>query len=189
MAVKRVSANSMSTTNTMTDASNHVESPANTSEHDVIIQEGGDFPFVSDEEEPIHTQERMTLVFGMAKLLAFVALLVAAVIRPSAISALYFLVYLIMGTWWAFYKQLGKGFAITCRCVMVYACLHIICFMLYQMPWPQELLPADELLPRYVLIIVKYCGLLMGHNGDNGPFYVSSRQTIGLCATVRVDVP
>lgn len=151
MAIKRVSANSMSTTNTMTDATNHVESPANTSEHDVIIQEGGDFQFVQDEEEPIYTQERMTLVFGMAKLLAFVALLVAAVIRPSAISALYFLVYLIMGTWWAFYKQLGKGFAITCRCVMVYACLHIICFMLYQMPWPQELLPADELLPRYVL--------------------------------------
>lgn len=152
MAVKRMSANSMSTTNTITDPSNQVESPANTSERDIIIQEQGDFHSVSEDEEPIYTQERMTLVFGMAKVLAFVALLFAAVIRPSAPSAVYFLVYLIMGTWWAFYKQLGKGFAITCRCVMVYACFHIICFMLYQMPWPQELFPANELLPRYVPI-------------------------------------
>lgn len=151
MAVKRISANSMSTTNTMTD-SNAVESPgANTSEHDVIIQEtGGDFHSVSEDDEPLYTQERMTLVFGMAKVLAFVALLLAAVIRPSAISAVYFLVYLIMGTWWAFYKQLGKGFAVTCRCVMFYACLHVVCFILYQMPWPQQFFPADELLPRLV---------------------------------------
>lgn len=148
MAVKRVSANSTSTANTLTDATNPVESPANTSEHDVIIQETGDLHSVGDDEEPIYTQERMTLVYGMAKLLAFVALLLAAVIRPSAISAVYFLVYLIMGTWWAFYKQLGKGFAITCRCVMAYSCLHIICFILYQMPYPQQVFPADELLPR-----------------------------------------
>lgn len=148
MAVKRISPNSMSNTNTMTDPSNPVESPANTSEHDVIIHETGDFQSVSDEDEPIYTQERLALVFGMAKVLAFVALLLAAVIRPSAISAVYFLVYLVMGTWWAFYKPLGKGFAVTCRCVMVYGWLHIICFMLYQMPWPQEQFPADELLPR-----------------------------------------
>lgn len=149
MSVKRANPTSMSTTNTMTDASNPVESPANTSEHDVIIQEsGGEFHHGADDEEPIQTQERMTLVFGMAKVLAFVALLLAAVIRPSAISAVYFLIYMIMGTWWAFYKQLGKGFAITCRCVMAYACLHIVAFMLYQMPWPQQFLPADELVPR-----------------------------------------
>lgn len=150
MAVKRASPNAMSNTNTMTDASNAGESPgANTSEHDVIIQEtGGEYHSVSEDEEPIYTQERMTLVFGMAKVLAFVALLLAAVIRPSAISAVYFLVYLAMGTWWAFYKQLSKGFAITCRCVMVYACVHVVCFILYQMPWPQHYFPADELLPR-----------------------------------------
>lgn len=148
LAVKRVSV-SASNTNTLTDASNPAKSPANTSEHDVIIQETGECHSVSDEDEPVQTQERMTLVFGMAKVLAFVALLLAAVIRPSAISAVYFLVYLIAGTWWAFYKQLGKGFAITCRCAMVYACLHIIAFMLYQMPWPQQFLPADELLPRF----------------------------------------
>lgn len=149
MAVKRVSASSMSPSNTLTDATNPIESPmGNTSERDVIIQETGEFTSATADEEPEYSQERMALVFGMAKILAFVALLFAAVIRPSAISAVYFLVYLVMGSWWAFYKQLGKGFAITCRCVMVYAWLHIIAFMLYQMPWPQEFFPPDQLLPR-----------------------------------------
>lgn len=165
MSVKREQANSISRTNTMTEGSNAVESPANTSEHDVIIQETGDVHSVSEDDGPVYTQERMALVFGMAKILVFVALLLAAVIRPSAISAVYFLVYLLMGTWWAFYKQLGKGFAITCRFVMVFACLHIISFMLYQMPLSQEFFPADGLLPRYVLHVF-YCRSCV-YNIDN----------------------
>lgn len=144
MAVKRVSSNSSSKTS-LTNVSSSEESSGNTCETDVTIQEWDR----EEEEKPIYTRKQTLLVIGVAKLLAFVALLLAAVIRPSALSVVYLLVYLTFGTWWAFCKNLGRGFAIACRCVMGYAYLHIVCFMIFQMPWAHEQFPANEVLPRY----------------------------------------
>lgn len=145
MAIRRT------TTSTATNDQTNIvsaEIQENNSEHENIIPESLEFHSVTDEEEPTYTQERMNLLFGVAKVFAFAALLLAAAIRPSIPGAVYFLIYLGLGSWWACYRQLTKGFAIICRLVMSFSCVHIIAFMLYQMPWPQEYFPADNLVPR-----------------------------------------
>ncbi|KAJ8961208.1 hypothetical protein NQ318_008891 [Aromia moschata] len=78
-----------------------------------------------------------------------IALCSAAVLRPSILGGLYFLIFLSSATWWACYKQLRKGFAILLRCLMPVVFIHLSATYAYQFQWPQELLEKNNSYARY----------------------------------------
>lgn len=73
----------------------------------------------------------------------------AASLTPSVEGGFYFLIFLCAGTWWAFYKELLRGFAVICRIVMAVVTVHIFVLIIYQTQWPQEYLPKEEKWSRY----------------------------------------
>ena len=79
-----------------------------------------------------------------------VALLLAAsgIASPSVLSAVYFLVFLAIATWWAGYQQLGRRFRVVRVFLLVYSAAHLLTEYLYQMQFFQEILHPDRLLTR-----------------------------------------
>ncbi|XP_055681362.1 piezo-type mechanosensitive ion channel component isoform X3 [Lutzomyia longipalpis] len=111
-------------------------------------------------DEPSYTVEKYSVICQAAKVLSMVALLLASVMRPSVPSGVYFLMFLTLATWWACYGKLERGFAIISRIIMLFLGIHIIAFMMYQTPWPQEFFPSDNLLPRllgFVPLFISTC--------------------------------
>ncbi|ENN77269.1 hypothetical protein YQE_06097, partial [Dendroctonus ponderosae] len=78
-----------------------------------------------------------------------ITLCLAAVLRPSVVGGLYFLVFLAVATWWACYKQLRRGFAILMCCILPFVFGHMCALYTYQFQWPQELLPQNSTWARY----------------------------------------
>lgn len=97
------------------------------------------------------SQEQLGLLTSFGKLASIVFLLFAAVFHPSAINGIYFLVFLGAATWWSCAKELEKGFGVVLRCTMVVFVIHIMTFMVYQTPWPQEFLDQNSTVARYTL--------------------------------------
>lgn len=71
---------------------------------------------------------------------------------PSLASAIYFIMFLILGTMWACHKAIRlrrkKAFAYIRFALMVYSGVHVITFYLYQFQFFQSSLPPDSLLAR-----------------------------------------
>lgn len=84
-----------------------------------------------------------------------VMLLVGGIMLPSLASAIYFIMFLILGTMWACHKAIRlrrkKAFAYIRFALMVYSGIHVITFYLYQFQFFQSSLPPDSLLARWVL--------------------------------------
>lgn len=76
------------------------------------------------------------------------SLCMAGILRPSALSGVYFVVFIASMTWWALNKELGKGFAVLCRLLLLPVTAHIVVLYLYQMQWFQEFLPRDAPIAR-----------------------------------------
>ena len=66
-----------------------------------------------------------------------------AVILPSAISAFYFLTFLIVVTWWSFYQSWGSKFNIWVLIWLLYSGAHLIVLYLYQFPFFQTAVMPD----------------------------------------------
>ncbi|XP_063707316.1 piezo-type mechanosensitive ion channel component isoform X4 [Culicoides brevitarsis] len=94
------------------------------------------------------SQEQLSVLMSIGKLASIVFLLFAAVFHPSAINGIYFLVFLGAATWWSCAKELERGFGIVLRCTMVVFVVHILTFMVYQTPWPQEFLDKNSTVAR-----------------------------------------
>ncbi|XP_055712299.1 piezo-type mechanosensitive ion channel component isoform X3 [Phlebotomus papatasi] len=123
-------------------------------------------------DEPFYTVEKYNVICTAAKILSMAALLLASVMRPSVPSGVYFLMFLALATWWACYGKLERGFAIVSRVMMLFLSIHIIAFMMYQTPWPQEFFPSDNLLPRLLGFVPLFNSTCDSSNNDtsNGTY-------------------
>lgn len=99
------------------------------------------FLFTSEIQE-----SKVRLNFEIVLLL--IALCAAGAVYPSIPSSVYFLIFLGTGTWWALNHELRYCFGRTLQCLSIYMALHIVALVLYQNPWPQEVLNERSLIAR-----------------------------------------
>ncbi len=89
----------------------------------------------------------------------FVALmlLLGGIIEPNVISAIYFLIFLFLGTFWAWHHSIkfkkNRGFFCFKIGLTVYSGLHVILLYLYQLEFFQSVLAPTSLYARYVEVI------------------------------------
>ena len=81
-----------------------------------------------------------------------VMLLVGGIMLPSLASAIYFVMFLILGTMWACHKAVRlrrkRAFAYVRFGLMVYSGLHVLTLYMYQFQFFQRYLPPESLLAR-----------------------------------------
>ena len=81
-----------------------------------------------------------------------VMLLVGGIMLPSLASAIYFVMFLILGTMWACHKAFRlwrkRAFAYLRFGLMVYSGVHVMIIYLYQFQFFQRSLPPESLLAR-----------------------------------------
>lgn len=84
------------------------------------------------------------------KYICLLLMCLAGILRPSILSAVYYLSFLGLATAWACNRQLGRQFAWFCRFLMVVLVAHITALFVYQLQWVQEQLPPKSQIPRCV---------------------------------------
>ncbi|CAG2206957.1 FAM38 [Mytilus edulis] len=92
--------------------------------------------------------ERFLHFFGTFLVLLFLA--ASGIIVPSILGAFYFLSFLYISTWWAFYNALGYKFAVYRFVVLVWSGLHLCVLHLYQFPFFQDLVDPKSLEARII---------------------------------------
>lgn len=69
---------------------------------------------------------------------------------PSAFTAIYFLLFICLCTWWAFHLPISHlGFNALCVMLSFFTCGHMLCLYLYQSMLAQALFPPHSLWARY----------------------------------------
>ncbi|KFB42311.1 AGAP009276-PA-like protein [Anopheles sinensis] len=117
------------------------------------------------EEEPqrsLISPERLPFFTKLGVLLSMCMLCVTGILQPSALSGVYFIVFLGAASWWACYKQLDRAFGVVLKITLVFLVIHIILFLTYQTPWPQEILPFNDTAARVLAlkpILTSSCNL------------------------------
>ncbi|KAL1124045.1 hypothetical protein AAG570_001815, partial [Ranatra chinensis] len=106
-------------------------------------------PKPSPSEEAMR-QRRLSLLTVLGKYVCLISMCFAGILRPSALSGVYYIVFLGSMTWWGCNRPLHKAFAFICRFLLVLVAGHIWALYLYQMQWAQELLPKDAPIARYL---------------------------------------
>lgn len=99
----------------------------------------------------VWTEEKIKFCSGLGVVLSMFTLIVAGSLRPSVLGGVYYLFFLAFGTWWGCYRQLYRPFAIISRLIMVFIAGHVTAFLAYQNPWPEEFLPVNSTIPRFVV--------------------------------------
>ncbi|XP_038069758.1 piezo-type mechanosensitive ion channel component 1-like isoform X2 [Patiria miniata] len=94
------------------------------------------------------TRPKSVVVEGLQSFLAMLLCAFAAVICPSATSGFYFVTFLVVITWWSFYRSWGRRFYHVCIVWLLYCGAHIFALYLYQFPFFQEGLPPENLYAR-----------------------------------------
>lgn len=86
---------------------------------------------------------------------------------PSLTSAVYFLVFLGLCTWWSF-CQVFDPLIFSCLCVLmaIFSAGHIIGLYLYQLQFFQEVVPPKDFYARWekflsCLVVDKWCNVLL----------------------------
>ncbi|XP_050309997.1 piezo-type mechanosensitive ion channel component isoform X2 [Anthonomus grandis grandis] len=113
-------------------------------------------------DEVKNRKKYLLFIIGVGRYGVLITLCLAAVLRPSIIGGLYFLIFLSVATWWSCYKQLRRGFAILMYCVVPFVFLHMSALYAYQFPWSQELLDRNSTWARYFGLTplrVSYCDI------------------------------
>ncbi|XP_030761127.1 piezo-type mechanosensitive ion channel component isoform X3 [Sitophilus oryzae] len=101
-------------------------------------------------DEEVKTRKKyLSFVVGVGRYGVLITLCLAAILRPSIVGGLYFLIFLSVATWWACYKQLRRGFAILMCCLLPIVFAHMSALYAYQFQWPQELLDKNSTWARY----------------------------------------
>lgn len=72
---------------------------------------------------------------------------------PSAFTAVYFLLFICLCTWWAFHLPISHlGFNALCVMLSFFTSGHMVCLYLYQSVLAQALFPPPSLWARYVCL-------------------------------------
>uniref|UniRef100_A0A2M4CXL1 Putative piezo-type mechanosensitive ion channel component 2 n=1 Tax=Anopheles darlingi TaxID=43151 RepID=A0A2M4CXL1_ANODA len=140
-------------------------STADTAEQgaNISVQESCATTTEDELQSVVVSPERVPFFTKLGILLSMCILCVTGVLQPSALSGVYFLVFLGAASWWACYKQLDKAFGIVLKVTLVFLVTHITLFLAYQNPGPQELLPYNETAARVLAlkpILSSTCDLL-----------------------------
>ncbi|CAH1133196.1 unnamed protein product [Ceutorhynchus assimilis] len=101
------------------------------------------------DEELKNRKKYLSFIVGIGRYGVLLTLCLAAVLRPSVIGGLYFLIFLSVATWWSCYKQLRRGFAILMCCVVPFVFAHMSALYAYQFQWSQEILDGNSTWARY----------------------------------------
>nr|XP_060644249.1 piezo-type mechanosensitive ion channel component 1 [Anolis sagrei ordinatus] len=89
------------------------------------------------------------LLMAMGKILAVALLALAGITLPSAFSAIYYLLFVGLCTWWACHFPASRvAFNALCVMIDVFAGGHLICLYGYQTPFMQTILPPAGLWAR-----------------------------------------
>lgn len=73
----------------------------------------------------------------------------AGIAQPSALSGVYFLLFLAVCTWWACHFRISPlGFSTLCAVVGCFGAGHLICVYCYQTPFAQAVLPPAGIWAR-----------------------------------------
>ncbi|XP_061515018.1 piezo-type mechanosensitive ion channel component isoform X24 [Anopheles gambiae] len=122
----------------------------------------------TEESEPqtsLISPERLPFFTTLGVLLSMCMLCVVGIIQPSAISGVYFVVFLGAASWWGCYKKLDRAFGIVLKIVLVVLVIHIVLLLAYQNPWPQEVLYFNDTAARVLAlkpILNSSCNLANG---------------------------
>ena len=102
----------------------------------------------------LHHHQDASAVEDILPLFVALMLLLGGIIQPNIISALYFLLFLFLGTFWAWHRsgrfKKNKGFFCLKIFLTVYSALHVILLYLYQLEFFQVALPPSNLYARLV---------------------------------------
>lgn len=88
--------------------------------------------------------------FILGKYLSLAVLCFTSILVPSITSGLLYAIFLCCVTYWACYKDLGRGFVLLCQFISVILFFYVIAIFCYQTEWIQEFLHPDWRIPRLV---------------------------------------
>uniref|UniRef100_A0A182NU57 Piezo-type mechanosensitive ion channel component n=1 Tax=Anopheles dirus TaxID=7168 RepID=A0A182NU57_9DIPT len=106
----------------------------------------------AEQQTSLISPERLPFFTKLGVLLSMCMLCIVGIIQPSALSGVYFVVFLGAASWWACYKQLDRAFGIVLKVVLVVLVIHIVLFLAYQNPWPQEVLFYNDTAARVLAL-------------------------------------
>ncbi|XP_075212450.1 piezo type mechanosensitive ion channel component isoform X3 [Lycorma delicatula] len=95
------------------------------------------------------TQRRSSVLAAIGKYVCLLSICIAGIIQPSVQGFIYFLFFLGCMTWWAYNRNLSRGFGICCCFILALVTVHITAIFFYQTQWAQELVPADHAVARF----------------------------------------
>lgn len=93
-----------------------------------------------------HRRSQVVKVLGELCVVLFLAL--SGVAYPSILSAVYFLTFLMVATWWGCYKTFGQKFANIRIALLVYSGSHLLLIYLYQFQFFQQILDPSDFYAR-----------------------------------------
>ncbi|KAK3085436.1 hypothetical protein FSP39_003276 [Pinctada imbricata] len=136
-----------------------------------------------------------TFLYYIGEFLVVLLLAACGIIVPSLISAIYFLSFLFIATWWSFYRRLGRKFCIFRVFILVWSGLHILVLYLCQIQIVQ-----DDILTDNTSLVQRLLGLtevikvncdrpweVQFHDAYNWPFYVNPALILVLYFIVAIE--
>lgn len=74
----------------------------------------------------------------------------AGIMQPSLTSAVYFAAFLGLVWWWIFGRSISMLiFSSLCVMMAIFSAGHLLALYVYQLPLSQQLVPPDDVYPRY----------------------------------------
>nr|XP_046202159.1 piezo-type mechanosensitive ion channel component 1-like [Oncorhynchus gorbuscha] len=147
------------------DSTQGTEDGSETKEGEEEEEEEGDEEGISSPSEPgddvvsaatrakqLAARLRVTaqkVLRDLGRILAITLLALAGITLPSAFSAIYFLLFIGVCTWWACHFPISHlGFNVLCVMVGFFTAGHLVCLYLYQCPIAQGIFPPASLWAR-----------------------------------------
>lgn len=111
-----------------------------------------------------------------------VLLLIASILEPSVTSSVYFLYFLMIGSWFGLNRSFGSGYHYLRIFLVMFTGVHILCVFLYQLSIVQPIIPPDNINTRYASGSITNIGLTHGFS-DYSVWYPISIQHVKVSGT------
>ncbi|XP_061162541.1 piezo-type mechanosensitive ion channel component 2-like [Saccostrea echinata] len=154
-----------------------------------------DLPSIQSGSHRRRSQRLHNFLLFVGKFIDVLFLAACGIIVPSVASAVYFLSFLYIATWWSFYRGLGQKFTIFRICVLIWSGLHLAFLHLYQMQLFQE-----DWLPSRTSLLARLLGLtaviktdcdkpwsVEFHEPSNWPLFVNPALLLALYFSVATE--
>ncbi|XP_074140854.1 piezo-type mechanosensitive ion channel component 2-like [Sminthopsis crassicaudata] len=90
-----------------------------------------------------------TLITVAGKILVTLLLGLSGIVHPSLTSAVYFVTFLGLCTWWSCHQEVGPlAFSTMCVSLAIFTAGHIGSLYFYQLPYFQDLVPPEDIYAR-----------------------------------------